>query len=111
VEGVERTVDHGDRLGPERPRCLQLLGERREYRVVEVARRERLPADPGHDRTQVGEQEGIGRARRQVELEVPRALADLAVPPRTAGTDRDAHIGAVAATRLDRPDGGETAPR
>ena len=110
VEGVEGTVDDGDRLGRERPRRPQLVLERREHRVVEVARRQRLPADLGDDRGEVREQVGVGRPRRQVEGEVSRSLADLAVAARPARPGRMAHERAVAAAGLDRPDVGEAAP-
>ena len=110
VEGVEGTVDDRDRLRRERPRRPQLLLEGREHGVVEIARRQRLPADLGDDRAEVGEQVGVGRARREVDGEVPRTLADLAVPARPSRPGRVADERAVAAAGLDRPDVGEAAP-
>ena len=61
VEGVEGAVDDRDRLRRERPRRSQLLLERREHGVVEVARRQRLAADLGDDRAR-GRAAGRGRA-------------------------------------------------
>ena len=110
VEGVEGAVDDRDRLRRERPRRPQLVLQRREHRVVEVARRQRLPADLGDDRGEVRQQLRVGRARGQVEGEVARALADLAVAARPARAGRVADERAVAAASLDRADVGEAAP-
>ena len=49
--------------GGERPRGRQLLLQRRQHRVVEIARREGLLGDPGERRPEVGQQVGIRRAR------------------------------------------------
>ena len=110
VDGVHRTVDDGHRLGRERPRAAQLVLEGREDRVVEVARRQRLLADPRHDGTEVGQQRRVRRAGRQVELEVPGAFGDPPVAARSTGTRRWPDVRAVAAARLDRAHGGQRVP-
>ena len=87
------------------------LLQRREHRVVEVARRQRLLADPRHDRPEVGQQRRVRRAGREVELEVPRTLGDPPVAAWPARARRFAHVGAVAPAGLDGTDVGEAAPR
>ena len=62
VEGVHRTVHDGHGLGRERPGRHELVLQRREHGMVEVARRERLLADAGDDGTEVGKQGGVGDA-------------------------------------------------
>ena len=56
VEGIHRSIDHGQRLGRERPACVQPCLESGQHRVVEVAGRQRLPADLGDDRPEIGQQ-------------------------------------------------------
>ena len=110
VEGIEGAIDDGDRFWREWPRRSQLVLQGGQDGVVEVARRQRLAADLGHDRRQIRQQIGVGRARRQIEGEVPWTFADLPVPARSARPGGMADERPVAAAGLDRPHVGEPAP-
>ena len=111
VEGVHRPVDHGQRLGRERPAVAQPGLEFGQHRVVEVARRQRLAADLGDGRTEIGKQRRRGRAGRQIERKVAGAFGDSAVPPGRARARRLAHERALPAAGVDRADRGERLPR
>ena len=110
VESVQRPVDDRDRLGRKRPRRSQLVLQGWQHGVVEVARRQRLAADFGDDRREVRQQVRVRRPGGQVEGEVARTLADLAISARTAGAGRMAHERPVATASLDRSDVGEAPP-
>ncbi len=85
IEGVHRPVDDGHRLRLERPQLGEHGFELGQHRMVEVARRQRLPTHAGDDRSEVGQQGRVGRARRQVELEVTGTLRDASIAARLAG--------------------------
>ena len=98
VERVHRPVDHGELLGRERPRRRGARSSSSgSTGVVEVAGRQRLAADLGDDRAEVGQQRRVGRAGGEVEREVARALGDAPVAAWAAGPGRLAHERAVPA--------------
>ena len=111
VEGVHRAVDDRHRFGRERPGRDQLVLQRRQHGVIEVAGRQRLLADAGDDRAEVREEGRIGRTGGEVESEVPRSLGDPAVSAGASRSGRRPHVRAVATSGLDGTDVGEAPPR
>ena len=111
VERVHRPVDDGQRLGRERPAVAQPSLEIWQHRIVEVARRQRLPADPGDDRPEVGQQRRRWRAGGEVEREVAGALGHSPVPSGRAGPGRLAHERALPAAGVDGSDRRQRLPR
>ena len=111
VQSVHRAVDHGQLLGRKRPTGAQPLVEFGQHRLVEVAGCQRLAAETGHDRGQVGQQRRVGCARRQVEREVARTLGDATIPTRRTRTGGLAYERALAPACVDCANQGKGLPR
>ena len=110
VHGVHGAVDHGQALGREGPGGAQHLVERRDDRIVEVARGHHLRTDPGQQRAEVGEQLGVGGPGGEVEPEVAGPLGHPPVARRATRALAVEHEGPEPPPALDGADAGEGLP-
>ena len=110
VHGVHGPVDHRQALGREGPGGAQHLVERRDHRIVEVARGHHLRSDPGQERAEVGEQLRVGGPRGEVEPEVPGPLGHPPVARRATRALAVEHEGPEPPPALDGADAGEGLP-